>query len=63
MDAFLLGLADYVKDELVSYDLPASLDDIIELASRVDDRFKLDTEKDSRDEGNGFLLLQLLPDN
>lgn len=36
MDAFLLGLDDYVKDELVSYDFPASLKDIIELASSVD---------------------------
>ena len=40
VDAFLLGLADYIKDELVSYDLPASLDEIIALASRVDRRIQ-----------------------
>ncbi|KAJ3605762.1 hypothetical protein NHX12_027806 [Muraenolepis orangiensis] len=34
-DVFLAGLADYVKDELVLFDLPASLDGLIELASRV----------------------------
>ncbi|KAF0042489.1 hypothetical protein F2P81_006021 [Scophthalmus maximus] len=36
VDAFLLGLASYAKDELVSHDLPSSLDDIIELVSRID---------------------------
>ena len=30
-DAFLLGLADYFKDELVSYPLPSTLDKLIEL--------------------------------
>ena len=40
MDAFLLGLADYIKDELVSYDLPASLDEIIALPSCVDRRIQ-----------------------
>ncbi|KAJ3604142.1 hypothetical protein NHX12_028883 [Muraenolepis orangiensis] len=35
-DVFLTGLADYVKDELVPFDLPTSLDGLIELASRVD---------------------------
>ena len=35
-DAFLMGLADYIKDELISYDLPTTLDGIIELASRID---------------------------
>ena len=54
VDAFLLGLADYVKDELVSYNLPASLDSIIELASVWTDGFKLDTER-------WLLILQLLP--
>ena len=39
-DAFLLGLGDQVKDELVSYDLPATLDDLIQLASRVDRRIQ-----------------------
>ena len=31
VDAFLLGLADYVRDELVSLDWPSSLEDIIVL--------------------------------
>lgn len=35
-DAFLMGLSDYVKEKLVSYDLPTSLDGVIELASRID---------------------------
>lgn len=30
-DAFLNGLADYIKDELVSHTLPSSLDDVIAL--------------------------------
>ncbi len=34
-DAFLHGLADYIKDELVSYDLPTTLDEIIRLATQV----------------------------
>lgn len=34
-DAFLHGLAPYIKDKLVSFDLPASLDGIIELTSRL----------------------------
>ncbi len=37
-DAFLHGLADYIKDELVSYDLPATLDELIGLATWVDHR-------------------------
>ncbi|CAB1460184.1 unnamed protein product [Pleuronectes platessa] len=32
-DAFLMGLADYIKDELISYELRSTLDGIIELAS------------------------------
>lgn len=39
-DAFLLGLADYVKDELVPYGLPSSLDRLIELATRLDRRIQ-----------------------
>lgn len=39
-DAFLLGLADYIKDELVSYDLPTSLDGLIELAAKLDRRIQ-----------------------
>ncbi|KAF7645929.1 hypothetical protein LDENG_00196170 [Lucifuga dentata] len=35
-DAFLNGLADYIKDELVSHDLPTTLDGLIELATRID---------------------------
>ncbi|KAJ3614002.1 hypothetical protein NHX12_017579, partial [Muraenolepis orangiensis] len=34
-DVFLACLADYVKDELVPFDLPASLDGLIEFASRT----------------------------
>ncbi len=34
-DAFLHGLADYFKDELVSYELPPTFDEIIGLATRV----------------------------
>ena len=39
-DAFLLGLGDQIKDQLVSYDLPATLEDLIQLASRVDRRIQ-----------------------
>ncbi|KAJ3590854.1 hypothetical protein NHX12_008802 [Muraenolepis orangiensis] len=36
-DIFLRGLVEYIKDGLVSFDLPSSLDGLrIELASRVD---------------------------
>ncbi len=36
VDAFLHGLADYVKDELVSHNVPLTLDGVIELAIRID---------------------------
>ncbi|KAJ8290599.1 hypothetical protein GJAV_G00015110 [Gymnothorax javanicus] len=36
MDAFLHGLDDYLKDELVSYKVPPTLDGIIELVIRID---------------------------
>lgn len=36
IDAFLHRLADYIKDALVSHDLPPTLDGIIELVIRVD---------------------------
>lgn len=36
INAFLHGLLDYIKDALVSHDLPPTLDGIIELAIRVD---------------------------
>ncbi len=39
-DAFLNGLAPYVKDELVSFDLPNSLDGLIELTTRLDRRIQ-----------------------
>lgn len=39
-DAFLLGLSDYLKDELVSYELPSSLDGLIELVTRLDQRIQ-----------------------
>ena len=39
-DAFLMGLADYIKDGLISYELPTTLDGIIELASRIDRRIQ-----------------------
>ncbi|TWW59253.1 Retrotransposon-derived protein PEG10 [Takifugu flavidus] len=35
-DAFLHGLAPYIKDELVFFNLPPSLDGLIELTSRLD---------------------------
>lgn len=35
-DAFLHGLADAIKDKLVSYELPSTLDDLIQLAIKVD---------------------------
>ncbi|KAJ8365078.1 hypothetical protein SKAU_G00139090 [Synaphobranchus kaupii] len=35
-DAFLHGLADDVKDELVTRDLPATLDTLMEMAIRID---------------------------
>lgn len=40
IDAFLLGLADYIKDELVSYELPRSLDGVIALVTRLDQRIQ-----------------------
>ena len=39
-DAFLHGLADYIKDELVSYPLPSTLDELIELTVRLDLRIR-----------------------
>ncbi len=35
-DVFLHWQADYIKDELVSYPLPLSLDDVIALAINID---------------------------
>ena len=39
-DAFLHGLAGYIKDKLVSHDTPTTLDEIIDLAIRIDLRIK-----------------------
>jgi len=39
-DAFLHGLADTVKDKLVSSDLPSTLDDLIQLVIKVDLRIR-----------------------
>ncbi|KAF7661785.1 hypothetical protein LDENG_00254450 [Lucifuga dentata] len=39
-DAYLNGLADYVKDELVSHDLPTTLDGLIDLTTRIDLRIQ-----------------------
>ncbi|KAL0147091.1 hypothetical protein M9458_057615 [Cirrhinus mrigala] len=40
-DRFLHGLAEHVKDEIYSLELPAVLDGLIDLAIRVDDRIAL----------------------
>ena len=40
IDAFVHGLADYIKDGLVPHELPSSLDDIIALATRIDLRIR-----------------------
>ncbi|TWW76988.1 hypothetical protein D4764_12G0003780 [Takifugu flavidus] len=39
-DAFLNGLAPYIKDALVPFDLPPSLDGLINLTSRLDRRIQ-----------------------
>ncbi|XP_077940507.1 uncharacterized protein LOC144384593 [Gasterosteus aculeatus] len=53
-DAYLRGLEDYVKDELVSFDLPTSLDELIELTRRVDRRI-LARQEERRQGGAGRL--------
>ncbi len=40
-DHFLHGVAEHVKDEIYSLELPAGLDRLIDLAIRVDDRIAL----------------------
>lgn len=40
VDAFLHSLADYMKDELVSHELPSTLDEAIALAVRIDRRIQ-----------------------
>lgn len=37
-DTFLHGLANYIKDELVSYELATTLDGVIVLATKIDVR-------------------------
>ena len=49
-DAYLRGLAAYIKDELVSFDLPNSLDGLIELTSRMDRRIQT-RRRERRSEG------------
>ncbi|KAI2655929.1 Transposon Tf2-6 polyprotein [Labeo rohita] len=39
-DMFLHGLADYIKDEIYSLELPTSLDGLVDLAIRVDKRLQ-----------------------
>ncbi|KAI2665739.1 Transposon Tf2-8 polyprotein [Labeo rohita] len=39
-DMFLHGLADYIKDEICSLELPTSLDALVDLAIRVDTRLQ-----------------------
>ncbi|KAF7640714.1 hypothetical protein LDENG_00020800, partial [Lucifuga dentata] len=39
-DVYLNGLADYIKDELVSHDLPTTLDGLIELTTCIDLRIQ-----------------------
>lgn len=45
-DAYLLGLESYVKDELVSYELPTTLEELIDLTTRLDRRIQ--TRQDER---------------
>ena len=40
VDAFFHSLADYMKDELVSHELPSTLDEAIALAVRIDRRIQ-----------------------
>lgn len=39
-DTFLHGLADYIKDELVSHNVPATLDGVIDLTTHIDRRIQ-----------------------
>ncbi|KAF7641725.1 hypothetical protein LDENG_00273800 [Lucifuga dentata] len=39
-DAFLNGLADYIKNKLISHDLPTTLDGLIELTTHIDLRIQ-----------------------
>ncbi len=44
-DHFLHGLAEHVKDEIYSLELPAGLDGLIDLAIWVDDRIEFTASK------------------
>ncbi|KAL0153910.1 hypothetical protein M9458_050779, partial [Cirrhinus mrigala] len=46
-DMFLHGLADYIKDEICSLELPTSLDGLVDLAIRVDTRLPCKSQSPS----------------
>ncbi|TWW57308.1 hypothetical protein D4764_07G0000270 [Takifugu flavidus] len=46
MDTFLHGLAAHIKDAMVAYDVPSSLDGAIDLATRVDLRVQARREEE-----------------
>ena len=54
-DAYLNGLAPYVKDELVSFELPCTLDGLIELTTRLDRRIQA-RRREQRHEGRSHQL-------
>ncbi|TWW74436.1 Retrovirus-related Pol polyprotein from transposon opus [Takifugu flavidus] len=71
VDTFLHGLAAHIKDAMVAYDVPSSLDGAIDLATRVDLRVRLvggrelrgDTSRRQASSRREFLLsLQHLPE-
>lgn len=57
-DAFLYGLADYIKDEIVSHVLPFSLNDVIALATNIDLHIK--TRKRERQQASSTQLPALI---
>lgn len=59
IDAFYHSLADYIKDELVSYDLPSTLDEAIALVTRIDRRIQ--TRRRERGRRNGPSAFQPFP--
>lgn len=50
IDAFMHGLADYIKEELVSHEVPSSFDNIIDLAIRID--LRVQTRRRERRQGS-----------
>lgn len=58
VDAFLHSLADYIKDELVSFEAPTTLDGAIELAVRIDRRIQARRRERSRQAQRHPLLNQ-----